>query len=162
VTTARIAKTVEPSTGEIAAFHEAGHAWAYYRHDLPLRYATIRPRQPGVDGICRPWKPRRISIDVRAFVATAGPVAEALHWYRNDPDRDTFHDSPSFEDCLLGAQLLGGHDDRQQACGMLDDPDTVALVRELLELDWQRLEVLAKVLADSGTVAGPLLKEILS
>jgi hypothetical protein len=53
--------TTVQQAAKMTAFHEAGHAWAYWRARKPLRYITIRPRaaggQPG-HGICRPWKPR--------------------------------------------------------------------------------------------------------
>ena len=134
---------------EATAIHEAGHAWAYHREGKPLRYVTIRPREAGVTGVCRPWKPRRLDVVKAAWIASAGPVAEAMWFHRRDLD-----DEFEWEDHLNGAVLAGGHDDLSQSMGMLDSPDVVTMLRGWLESDWPRIERLADRLCDAGTVSG--------
>ena len=66
-----------------AAYHEAGHAIAYWANDLHFRYVTIRGRQN--DNIAL-WRPRRIRPNESTFVASAGPIAELHHTRRHLDD----------------------------------------------------------------------------
>lgn len=140
----------------VTAIHEAGHAWAYHRHDKPLRYITIRPIGQGVAGICRPWKPRRMNAGVAAFIASAGPIAEALHLRATDADHF------EWEDLLTAAVLTGGHDDYEASLGYLDSADVVGLIRSEIESEWSAIEDLADRLMSVGTVSGREAFEVLS
>ena len=66
-----------------AAYHEAGHAVAYWAYGLRFRYVTIRVRQN--DNIAL-WRPRRIRPKESTFVASAGPIAELHHSGRHLDD----------------------------------------------------------------------------
>jgi hypothetical protein len=134
-------------SGVTAAVHEAGHAWAYRVCRLPLRYVTMRPRDPRLSGICRVWKPRRIDIGVNAFVASAGPIAEAIFDQDTTPDDDY-----EWQDHLAGAVLAGGHDDLSLSMGMLDSPGSVDAIRRMLQQEWVGIEALASRLVADGTV----------
>lgn len=59
-----------------AAYHEAGHAIAYWAYGLRFRYATIRGRRNDDVALRRP---RRIRPKESTFVASAGPIAELRH-----------------------------------------------------------------------------------
>lgn len=136
---------------EFTAIHEAGHAWAYHRANKPLRYVTIHPREPGVSGACRPWKPRRIDIVLFAQIAAAGPIAEAMWAMNHDVDNVG---NWEFDDYLTGAVLSGGCDDLQHALGMLDSSDVVEFLRAQIETDWLKVERVANQLMEAGTVSG--------
>ena len=141
--------------------HEAGHAWAYWRFGLSLRYITVRPSTPGLDGVCRPWRPRAVRREHLALIATCGPVAEAMHtqWLNDDEDLD-------WDDYLAGAVLVGGHDDERRAGGLLDDARAVRWIREELDRDWAGISDLADLLRTEKTIGGRaafrLLDEVLS
>jgi hypothetical protein len=143
---------------ESTAFHEAGHAWAYRLHNMPLRYISVRPRRTDRIGVCQPWKPRRINIGVQAFIASAGPVAQAHHEMRCDPDAANYE----FDDYVTGAFLSGGDDDYERSHGMLDDRESVDLIRSEMEREWRRIERLAERLLSSGTVSGREAFEVLN
>jgi hypothetical protein len=87
----------------LTAYHEAGYAWAYRLHHKPLRYVTVRPREAGLTGTCRPWKPRRLDIGVNAFIASARPIAEAM--FSQGTSEDEWIE---WDDHLVGAVLAGG------------------------------------------------------
>src|SRR5215217_4794321 len=121
------------------AMHESGHAWAFYMHRLPLRYITVRPRTPGVTGVCRPWKPPLIGIGIGASIARAGPIAEAMCDQDTAPEGD---DWLEWRDYLVGAVLAGsaarsspatqplanGQDDLSLSIGMLDNLKIVEMI----------------------------------
>jgi hypothetical protein len=143
----------------VTAYHEAGHVWAYHLHHKPLRYVTVRPRQSGLTGICRPWKPRRIDIGVFAWIASAGPIAEAMSIQAGsaDPSSDFYDEGADFydwDDYLMGAVLTGGHDDLSLSFGMLDSPSSVDYIREQLTGAWVGISALAKQLVSDQTVSG--------
>lgn len=140
------------------AHHEAGHAWAYYRHGLPLRYATIRPRTRGHLGHCIPWKPRRIGPMESAFIAAAGPMAQAVWDEQAEPEPDEFID---WRDYVMGAVLTGGHDDLAQACGLLDG-GAAEWVRGEVLADWVAISQVAAALVIGGTVHGADLRRMLA
>jgi hypothetical protein len=141
----------------VTAHHEAGHAWGYYLHHKPFRYATVRPRQ--VTGVCRSWKPRRMDISVFAWIASSGPIAEAIFVQAasTDPTSDLYDewaDGFDWDDYLTGAVLAGGHDDLANSLGMLDSPSVVAAIREQLEGAWVGISALANKLVSDQTVSG--------
>lgn len=141
-----------------AAFHEAGHAWAYVSAGRAIRYVTIRPRTPGCTGFTAVPR-RRIAIGLTVLVAAAGPIAEAIHTSRDDDDGDFPLD---WDDHLLGAVLAGGRHDAEEALGLLDDPGSVAVLRGELESDWHRIAALAAELLTSRTVDGHTAAAILT
>lgn len=59
-----------------AAYHEAGHAVAYWDKGLTFRYVSIRGRRN--DNVAL-WRPRRIRAWDQDFIAAAGPIAEMHH-----------------------------------------------------------------------------------
>jgi hypothetical protein len=67
----------------VAAYHEAGHAIAYWAYGLRFRYVTIRGRQN--DNVTL-WRPRRIRPEESTFAASAGPIAELHHSGRHLED----------------------------------------------------------------------------
>lgn len=138
----------------MTAVHEAGHAWAYYRHRKPLRYATIRPASQNLVGICRPWRQRRIDLGASMWIASAGPIAQAMHAERTSEDWE------EWDDLLLATVLTGGDDDYAQSLGALDSPEYVALLRGELERDWAAVETVAAELMATGTVHGRRLAEV--
>jgi hypothetical protein len=134
----------------LTAIHEAGHAWAYWRVGLPLRYITLRPADPQTVGLCRPWRPRRIPGATMALVASAGPIAEAMEQEMRGADDPWF----DWNDHLLGAVLAGGHDDLPKAGGLLDRPESTANIKALLRADWESVTALATALDARKTVRG--------
>lgn len=139
---------------DVIAIHEAGHAWAYYSARKPLRYVTIRPREPGVLGVCRSWKPRSIERYQLGLIASAGPVAEAIHSLQADEDPDP-HGERTFESYLTVAVLFGGgHDDYAASAGLLDEPSVTAWLRDELVKNWAGITTLAGALCERGTVSG--------
>lgn len=136
----------------VVAFHEAGHAWAYWRANLPVRYATIRAAGGG--GIVRPRAPRKIDIGTQAFTAAAGPIAEALHLMRAEPDADLYE----WGDFVAGAVLDGGHSDLEIAGDLIDDES----LRDEIDSDWRRVALLAERLVSLGTVSGAVAFDLLS
>lgn len=131
------------------AIHEAGHAWAYQRFGLPLRYVTIRPREKGVDGRCTPWRPRRIPAWMAAEIAAAGPIAEAVHTSRAERAHvDDFHLY------LTGAIFAGGREDEQKVGDRFESAQFVDFMRFMVELNWHRIETVAAMLMERGTVSG--------
>ncbi|MDP9398374.1 MAG: hypothetical protein M3P96_11400 [Actinomycetota bacterium] len=137
-------------TAEAVAFHEAGHVWAYHRHGLPIRYATLRPRTPSTSGVTALWRPRRVDAFVTGWIASAGPIAEAVYVMRLHPTAD----GCEWGDYLTCAALAGGHDDLQRSTGLLDAEDVVTAIREEIEHDWSAVAVLAEVLQVRKTVGG--------
>lgn len=134
-----------------AAIHEAGHVWAYHAHRLPIRYVTLRPRNNGLcTGMVALWRGRRIDPFVAGWIASAGPIAEAIHTIRTDPAADS-----DWDDHLRGAVLAGGHDDLQRSGGLLDNPGVVAFIRGGVERDWGAITALAHLLGVRKTVGGP-------
>lgn len=141
---------------QLTAWHEAGHAWAYARCGMPLRYLTIRPRNPGLTGVCRPWKPRRTDIGATSFIAAAGPIAEAVHDQAANTDPWL-----EWDDYLSGAVLAGGHDDLTQSFGLLDSPEAIERIRGQVEADWPGITRLAEQLLSTRTVSGRAAWELL-
>jgi hypothetical protein len=133
----------------LTAVHEAGHAWAYRDLGKPLRYVTIRPRTPGAVGLCKPWKPRRLTGWLMPLIAAAGPIAEAMHRWAKRPDDDL-----EWDDYLSDAVFDGGRDDLSRSLGLLDNEDFVSTMRASLDRDWPAIERLARVLVAKGTVSG--------
>ena len=136
---------------EHVAFHEVGHAWAYMLARKPLRYVTIRPRSPGLTGLCQPWKPRRIDDWQSALIASTGPIAEAMWIMDNGGEEDAYLE---WDDYLTGAVLAGGHDDLKASLGMLDSADTVKAIREELRSSWAAISQAAELLLAQRTVSG--------
>lgn len=132
----------------VTAFHEAGHAWAYHRSSMPLRYITIRPRTPGVVGLTKPWKPRRGHDQER--IAAAGPLAQAIHAQSIDDCAYPI----DWEDQLFGAILFGGESVALVAGLYLEAPVLVNLERANLLADWDRIAALAHALVERRTVSG--------
>lgn len=146
-----------------SAVHEAGHAWAYHRANKPLRYVTLRPREAGVSGLCRPWKPRRLDLTAYALIASSGPIAEAMSSFEAEGgELSNALDSFDFGDHLSGAVLAGGHDDLRHSLGMLDDPSAIDYLRAELARDWSPVQTLARLLSGKGTVPGRTAFEVLS
>ena len=139
---------------ELTAIHEAGHAWAYRRAGLPLRYVSLRPRRPGMVGICQPWGPRWINVGVKAVIASAGPIAQAHYSMTCDPESALEWNGVEWADCLMGAIWSGGDDDYEVSLGMLDDAELVALLRHQIVDDWHDIERLAERLLTEGTISG--------
>lgn len=142
-------KSSEYDDNVFTAFHEIGHAWAHHQVGRSFRYVTLRPRQPGLVGICRPWPQKRVDIGEVMQIAAAGPIAEAMYSMRCQRAEDC--EFPSF---LSDAITLGGHDDAEQARGLLNLPMGVDLTRSQLEADWPAIERLADMLTDRGTLSG--------
>jgi len=138
------------------SIHEAGHAWAYWRSDLPLRYITIRPSDPTAIGVCRPWRPRMIPISTMAVIASAGPIAQAVLTQEGDDQ------GLDWEDYLLGAVMAGGSCDLDKAAGMLDDQDSTAALRTAMLADWPALLALATALDESKTIPGRAAFQLLA
>lgn len=143
----------------VTAYHEAGHAWAYWQARKPLRYVTIRPKagggRPG-HGRCQVWKPRRTNIVQNAWIAAAGPVAEAIWSQSNDPDDDI-----TFADHLTGVFLLTGTAGVADSLGMLDSAPFVEVLRSGLLSDWVGITALAERLVAEKTVSGHMAFELL-
>ena len=135
----------------VTAVHEAGHAWAYRLNQKPLRYVTVKPRRPEMSGLCQPWRPRRIKTSDYAWIASAGPIAEAIHCQQTDVQNI---DGLEWDDYLLGAVLAGGHEDLRRSLGMLDNPASVAVIADMLREDWPGITALAERLMDPRTVTG--------
>jgi len=139
------------------AIHEAGHVWAHRFHEVTLRYVTIQPRSrrngKRIHGACRPWKPRRIDPYVQAFIAGAGPIAEAICLHKRR--RHISGEDSDFYDYLATALLDGGAGDLEMAHGLLSgSPGIVEGIRQDLQRDWSGIEVLAGRLVAEGTVSG--------
>lgn len=128
--------------------HEAGHAWVYWLHRLPLRYVTVRPRGAGLVGICRPWKPRPINAATAAMIAAAGPIAQAIYDQGADPDAEMYE----WGDFMFAAYIGGGHGDFEGSMGLLDR-NTEGL-REWVLVGWPGILAVADALAARGTVPG--------
>jgi hypothetical protein len=142
------------------AFHEAGHAWAYERSGLRVRYATLRPRAAGavgrVVGVRRTVAAHEISVP-----ALGGPLAESMYI-----DGALQADLPVHPDDLLQYALdLGGggpHGDAEKiGRGILDLTEFVAAVRAQMHEEWQGITNLAERLVTAGTVRGPEARELL-
>lgn len=146
------------SENTITAVHEAGHAWAYHQNELPLRYVTIRPRIAGHLGACRTWRPRPINAGAMAFIASAGPIAQAVHAL----DTDCADEFLEWDDYVDGAVLMGGEHDLEQSLGMLGDPRTTTMIRDRLRSDWSGVQALAATLLHAGTVSGRVAFALLS
>ncbi|TIC84115.1 hypothetical protein [Nocardioides sp. GY 10127] len=130
------------------AVHEIGHAWAYTSAGLRLRYATIRPRDARLTGVCRPWKPREVAWDTYAWIGAAGPIAEAVYTFNSEPDEF------DFEDHLTAAVLTGGCDDYEVAGHMLDAADVIEALRDQLTQSWSAILSTAERLLEVGTLTG--------
>jgi len=145
------------------AFHEAGHAWGYFVSHKPLRYITIRARRGGGmpgNGSCQPWKPRRIDIGVAAWIAAAGPMAEAI-WLQQSDTQDELDDI-IFDDYLVGALFAGGREDLERSRGLLDSNTSVEFMREALLGDWSKITALAEGLVAERTLSGAKAFELLA
>jgi hypothetical protein len=147
----------------VAAIHEAGHVWAYSQpRALPIRYVTIRPRTGGAGAGSVQVHPRRIDPWRKAWIASAGPVAEAI-WSQMSGDPD---DGTEWGDHLCGAVLSGGQDDLRNATfggySMLDDTQATQAIRDGLRRAWAGIMRLAEQLAEHGTVLGPAAFELLA
>lgn len=142
------------------AYHEAGHACAYYRHGLPLEYVTIEPEEGELRGLCQPPAPRLIDVGVAAVIAAAGPVAQAIwqHDAATDDERAEYDDD--WRNVLLGAVLDGGHDDAEQSLSLLDDR-AADVIREWMLHEWPAVAELAQLLTKHGTVHAPQLRAVL-
>jgi len=72
------------------ALHEAGHAVAYWDHGLSFRYVTMRPRQPGVVALVKPY-PRVNDTPAKLIacmeIAAAGRIAQ-FHCFSSAPRDD--------------------------------------------------------------------------
>lgn len=143
----------------LTAVHEAGHAWAYYRYGLPLRYVTLRPRGAATVGMCRPWRPRPVDADANAYIAAAGPIAQAVEQWRSDAS-DPWREA--FDDYLTAAVLWGGgHDDAAHARYYLSDAAMATAVRASLERDWAGVAAVAEQLITVATMPGRQVRALL-
>lgn len=138
---------IDDADDKLTAVHEAGHAWAFWKTDYPLRDVTIRPRQAGLVGVCR--RPTGAAVDVgkALMVAGAGPVAQAIATSRVDR-------ASEFADHLSGAVLYGGCEDARHTFDLLDNCTWVAALRDDLESDWAGVERVADLLIKRKTVTG--------
>lgn len=152
--------TYYPELFYITAIHEAGHAWAYAKWNLPLRYVTVRPRTPGIAGQCMLWGPRRISTAQSEEIAAAGPIAETRHALLTE-EADEVYD---FEDYLEAIMLWGGRHDEPKAenllyartldeFGFIVQNPAFDLYEEIIN-DWTRIQRVATMLIREGTLQG--------
>lgn len=77
----------DPTNRVQTAFHEAGHAVAYFAYGIPFRYITMRPRD--VDTVAavmpRPQPHARVTPVSTAIACLAGALADQyLHWLMED------------------------------------------------------------------------------
>lgn len=142
----------------LTAFHEAGHAWAYHRHGLLVDEVLITPGSTDHRGVCNP-PIRPIDITVRAWVAAAGPIAQAIHSWNTDENRCDLDD---WDDYLTGAVWSGGDDDLQRAMGFLDQPEITAFIRSTMESEWDAITRLATALLNTGRIPGSDVSKILN
>lgn len=142
----------------VTAIHEAGHAWAYRRCKMPLRYVTIRPRDALTAGICRPWKPRRMDIGAAVLIAVAGPVAQAMLAQLTDTYE---YDDVIWDDYVVRAVWSGGGEDHVDSLGLLDHSAATLGIRSQMQDDWAAITRLAEALVEEHTVDGKRAFELL-
>lgn len=152
--------TYYPELLRITAIHEAGHAWAYAKWNLPLRYVTVRPRTPNIAGQCMLWGPRRISKTQSEEIAAAGPIAETRHTLLSEGADEVY----DFGDYLEVIMMMGGLHDGPRAENLLyartvdeegfivEDP-AFDLYEEIIN-DWAGIERVATRLVSEGTIRG--------
>lgn len=152
--------TYFPELLHITAIHEAGHAWAYAKWNLPLRYVTVRPRNPNIAGQCMLWGPRRISVEKAGEIAAAGPIAETRHALLTEGEDER----AEFEDYLNATFTMGGEHDLPKAKDFLNTRaynkegfiihDPAKVLYEEITDDWNRIMRAADRLVRDGTVSG--------
>jgi hypothetical protein len=126
-----------------------------------VQYVTLRPRTPGAVGRVASSS-RRIDVGAKTFIASAGPIAEALQRMRLTEGEDLSEDwDDPWGTQLTVALLDGGQADLAESAGMLDHPAAVALLRAELEKAWEPVTELAAALLQHSTVPGRLVHQIL-
>jgi len=154
----------------LAAYHEAGHAWAYERNGLSVEGVSItRVENGGYSGLVT-VPLRKLDPWVSAFISLAGPVAEAMVAF-------DLHDAPDCYECdmgladecfanhMSGVWLTGGADDLDAIPPMIRNSNyietTVPVLRQELHGDWGLITDVSEVLMAKGTVTGERARSIL-
>lgn len=154
----------------MTAYHEAGHAVAsVMRGGSELRSTAITAGHPDHRGLTlhrsAPW-------DV-AFIAWAGPWAQARAAWGDLPLDGEDDDWLTFDDYIGGAFLAGGHEDAQAIAASRGQLEAWGLPADLalhvstertwsLELDrvWPAVDAVAGWLMEGRTVTDELVRQV--
>ncbi len=132
---------------ELTPYHEAGHALGYADQGRELLSVSIieTPAYRGWTSVV----PARVPVQDVAIVAALGPIAEAIHAERTEPDLGC-----DFEDFLFTALWNGGDSDFKKSAGRLEGDVWVNVLRDDLLDRWHAVERLAEALLQRGLVPG--------
>lgn len=137
------------------AFHEAGHCWGFWLTDRRFRYATLRPRTPGLDAKTVTYRQWWFDeLDILAIVAACGPAAEMnARWERNPEGL-----SP---DEIQRAVDAGAQSDIPKCASILQDSDRLTELLTMMLGCWEGITQVAMELMEQRTIQGNRVFEIL-
>ena len=141
------------------AFHEAGHAWAANRADLPLRPATLaHDSDPyvGVSGFATAWLAalgpltQGVAVEADIYSYNEETFHESNPWLQYSDVYDIWQHTAEVREETCCCRRGGDHG----AEDMLDDKHWVGLQTLPLVRDWNRIDALARRLM-TGAVVEP-------
>ncbi len=143
------------------AYHEAGHAFAYWLTGKEFNRATISPDGEGLGELATDYKQKRgwISLDV-VIRSLSGPAAERIY-LGNDTRRDTGHDWwEAWSHVYFAHSRLGDEGCVAHLCDPL--VSTLAdFTAELMRLEWPIIKKIAEALLNQKALTYRQVRDII-